>query len=111
VPVYTHPELLSIRIVYVSDAKLLNVALVPTVMVLTVFPDESIIVYVNVPVGEPVFTNIFIVPLLPQFEFVDVIEETANPFGVIKDTDCVSLHRPESLTVTTNVPEGKLVNV
>ena len=52
-----------------------------------------------------------IVPLLPQFELVDDIEDTANPLGVISDTDWVSLHKPASLTVTVNVPEGKLSNV
>ena len=54
---------------------------------LTVFPKESIIVYVNVPVGDPVLTKIFIDPLLPQFELVDVIDEIANPLGVINDID------------------------
>jgi hypothetical protein len=70
-----------------TDGKLLNVALVPTVIVLTLFPEESNIVYVNVPVGDPVLTKMFIDPLLPQFELVEVIDETANPLGVINDTD------------------------
>ena len=41
----------------------------------------------KVPVGDPVLTKIFIVPLLPQLEFVEDIDDTANPLGVINDID------------------------
>ena len=53
----------------------------------------------------------FIVPLLLQVEFVDVIDAIENPFGVSKLTEPNEVQRPLSVTITLKTPDGKFSKV